>query len=240
VSEELRRSNVDLEQFAYIVSHDLQEPLRAVTGFASLLQTQYHGRLDEKADAYLAATFDGTVRMQQLIDDLLAYARVATSMEVRQPVQVDEALNAALANLTVAIKESGAVVTRDSLPQVIANRAQLVQLLQNLLGNALKFRGDRAPAIHVGAEGHLEHWVISVRDNGIGVGPDKQRIFEIFQRLHPRGKYPGTGVGLAICKRIVERHGGRIWVESQPGRGATFCFTLPRHATSGLPRDPAP
>jgi PAS domain S-box-containing protein len=239
LSEELQRSNVDLEQFAYVVSHDLQEPLRAVTGFASLLQTHCRGRLDAKADSYLAATFNGAVRMQQLIDDLLAYARVTTSDAVRQSVQVDEAMDAALANLSVSLKESGAVVTRGPLPRVIANRAQFVQLLQNLLGNALKFRGDRAPAIHVSAEGHHEHWVISVRDNGIGIGPDKQRIFEIFQRLHPRDKYPGTGVGLAICKRIVERHGGRIWVESQLGRGATFSFTLPRRATSGLPGNPA-
>jgi PAS domain S-box-containing protein len=235
LSDELQRSNVDLEQFAAVVAHDLQEPLRAVTGFASLLQSQYQGRLDEKADSFLAGAFDGTVRMQQLIDDLLAYSRVATSGEARQPLQADEALDTALANLSAALDESGAVVTRDPLPQVIANRTQFVQLLQNLVGNAIKFRGEAVPAIHVSAARQEEHWIFSVRDNGIGIGPAKARIFAIFQRLHPRGKYPGTGVGLAICKRIVERHGGRIWVESQLGHGATFFFTLPQHATSGLP-----
>lgn len=227
VSDELRRSNADLEQFATVISHDLQEPLRAVTGFADLLHAKYRGRLDARADALLAGTADGAARMQRQIDDLLSYSRVGTSVAPPLLLPARIALDAALANLAAAVAEAGAVVTSDPLPEVFADRTQLVQLFQNLVGNAIKFRGDSAPSIHVGARRQQEHWLFSVRDNGIGVDPAQQhRIFEIFQRLHSRTKYSGTGIGLAICKRIVERHGGRIWVDSRPGRGATFFFTL--------------
>lgn len=229
-ADDLRRSNADLEKFATVISHDLQEPLRAVTGFANLLQARYHGRLDDRADSFLAGAADGAARMQRQIDDLLAYSRVGTSVDPPLSLRAEVALDAALANLAVAVEEAGALVTRDPLPEVIADRSQLVQLFQNLVGNAVKFRGDSAPSIHVCARREQEHWLFSVSDNGIGVDPaQRQRIFEIFTRLHSRAKYSGTGIGLAICKRIVERHGGRIWVESVPGHGATFFFTLPRN-----------
>ncbi len=225
---ELERSNRDLEQFASAVSHDLKEPLRAVAGYAALLQKRYGGSFDEKAEAYLAGTVDGAGRMQRLIDDLLSYSRVGSRGGELKPTDAAAALTAAVANLRVVVEESGVVVTHDRLPTVRSDASQLVQLFQNLIANAVKFRGAGTPRIHVGATHDAGEWRFGVRDNGIGIEQRfRERIFEIFQRLHPRSAYPGTGIGLAICKRIVERHGGRIWVESEPGQGATFFFTIP-------------
>jgi len=226
-TEELSRSNQDLEQFAYVASHDLQEPLRIVAGYMQLLERRYKSKLDKDADDFIAFAVDGVQRMQNLIQDLLAYSRVGTRGRRMAPTDCEKVLQGALANLRLAIKETGAVVTHDPLPTVTGDEAQLVQLLQNLIGNALKFRGDRKPQIHVSACPYERHTLFSVRDNGIGIEPQYlERIFVIFQRLHGREKYPGTGIGLALCKRIVERHGGRIWVESKPGEGSTFYFTL--------------
>lgn len=227
-SEELVATNRDLEQFAYIASHDLQEPLRAVSGFVTLLQQRYGGRLDEKADSYINAAVEGASRMQALINGLLEYSRVGTRGNVPASASAADALQEALENLQTLMQESGAIVTADPLPQVRADAAQLTHVFQNLIANAIKFRSAQTPEIQVGAQRQDSSWLFWVRDNGIGIDPQySERIFLIFQRLHTRTKYPGTGIGLAICKRIVERHGGSIWVESQPGQGATFYFTLP-------------
>jgi PAS domain S-box-containing protein len=225
---ELERSNRDLEQFAYASSHDLQEPLRMVTGYMQLLQQRYKGRLDSNADEFIAYAVDGAARMQQLIEDLLTYSRVSRTTGGFAPSDSSKALDDALVNLRRAIEDSGARITRGDLPVVAANRGQLVQLFQNLVGNAIKFRGAAAPEIHVAAEPKEGFWQFSVRDNGIGIEQQyAERIFRIFQRLHPRHEYPGTGIGLAVCQRIVERHGGRIWVESELGKGSAFYFTIP-------------
>jgi len=226
-AEELARSNAELEQFAYVASHDLQEPLRMVASFLELLAERYKGRLDERADKYINYAVDGAARMKTLIDGLLRYSRVTTQARRLEEMGARAALDEATANLGRAIEENGAVVTHDDLPTVLADPTQFVQLFQNLIGNALKFC-DGTPRVHVAAERTGDEWVFSVRDNGIGIAPEyRERIFQIFQRLHGRDKYPGTGMGLAICKRVVERHGGRIWVESRPGQGSTFLFTLP-------------
>jgi PAS domain S-box-containing protein len=227
-AEELASTNKDLEQFAYVASHDLQEPLRAVGGFLTLLQQRYQGRLDEKADSYITAAVEGATRMHALINGLLEYSRVGTRGNVPAPAHADAALQEARANLQTLIQESDAVITADPLPTVPADAAQLAHVFQNLMANAIKFRSERTPEIQVGARRQETDWLFWVRDNGIGIDPQyNERIFVIFQRLHTRTKYPGTGIGLAICKRIVERHGGKIWVESQPGQGSTFYFTLP-------------
>jgi len=227
-TEDLARSNRDLEQFAYVASHDLQEPLRAVSGFVGLLRQRYQGKLDEKADSYIGSAVDGVTRMQTLIGDLLSYSRVGTKGKAMEPTDTRRSVQDALTNLHASIGESGAVIQVDPLPTVQADAIQLTQLFQNLIANAIKFRSDRPPEIHVGARREQDAWRFWVRDNGIGIEPQyAERIFMIFQRLHTRKTYPGTGIGLAICKRIVERHGGRIWVESQPGQGSTFYFTLP-------------
>lgn len=227
-AQELARSNADLEQFANVASHDLQEPLRMVASYTQLLARRYGGQLDERADRWIGYAVDGANRMQTLINDLLEYSRVGTRGGELSPVSTQAALDAALANLRIAIRESGAVVTQTPLPMVRGDGTQLGQLFQNLLGNAIKFRAAQAPEIVVSARRDGEEWIFSVQDNGIGIAPEfAERIFIIFQRLHERERYPGTGIGLAICKRIVERHGGRIWLENAPGRGCTFFFTLP-------------
>jgi signal transduction histidine kinase/integral membrane sensor domain MASE1 len=225
---ELSQSNTDLAQFAYVASHDLQEPLRAMAGFVQLLQESYHDKLDAAAHELIAHAVDSVHRMHDLIDALLAYVQVTSRAGSLEVIDCTAILKDMLANLSVAIQESGAVVTHDPLPTVLADPSQLAQVFQNLLGNALKFRGEQLPAVHITVERQGGEWVFTVRDNGIGIEPRYfERIFGIFQRLHTRRKYPGTGIGLALCKKIVERHGGRMWVASAPGQGATFFFTLP-------------
>ncbi|MGA2656178.1 MAG: ATP-binding protein [Verrucomicrobiota bacterium] len=225
---DLERSNKELEQFAYAASHDLQEPLRMVSSYTQLLARRYRGRLDADADEFIAFAVDGADRMRNLIDDLLAYSRVGTRGGRFEPTDYAAALDQALANLKAAIQESGAVVTHDPLPTVMADSSQMVQLLQNLIGNAIKFHGQNLPRVHFSAVQTGNEWVFCVRDDGIGIDPQyAERIFNVFERLHTREEYPGTGIGLAICKKIVERHGGRIWVESQLAQGSAFYFTLP-------------
>lgn len=230
-AENLRQINAELEQFAYVASHDLQEPLRAVAGCVQLLQQRYQGRLDQRADELIFHIVEGAGRMQRLIQDLLAFSRVGTRGQQFKPTELQAVLDAALANLKAAIEESHATVTHDPLPTVSADPAQFVQLFQNLIGNALKFHSPgRPPVIHVGARRQGQAWIVTVRDNGIGIEPQYfERIFDVFQRLHTRREYPGTGIGLAICRKIVERHGGRIWLESTPGEGTTFSFSIPEH-----------
>lgn len=224
---DLARSNKDLEQFAYAVSHDLQAPLRSMSGFAQLLTENYRGKLDADADKHLDFIVAGAKRMQRMIEDILAYSRIGTRAGELTVLNCEAVLNQAIANLHAAIEENGAVVTHGPLPVVKADQSQLVSLLQNLIGNALKFNAGR-PQVHVSAVKQAGEWVFSVRDNGIGIDPAQfDRIFMLFQRLHTQEEFQGTGVGLAICKKIVERHGGRIWVESGPEKGTTFYFSLP-------------
>src|SRR5262245_45566663 len=225
---ELARSNEELEQFAHVASHDLQEPLRSVTNFVQLLASRYRGRLDAEADAFIQFTVEGTTRMARLIDDLLEFSRAGRADKPMEPTDCREVVAKVRSNLAVAIKESGAVVRHDGLPTVRGNPTQLTQLFQNLIGNAVKFRGADPPEIRLFAERRGDEWLFSVSDNGIGIAPEySDRVFVIFQRLHGRNTYSGTGMGLAICKRIVTRHGGRIWVEPRPGGGSIFRFTLP-------------
>ncbi|MCF6469708.1 HAMP domain-containing protein [Nonomuraea sp. MG754425] len=240
-AEELRRSNSELEQFAYVASHDLQEPLRKVASFTQMLEQRYGPQLDERARQYIHYAVDGAKRMQLLINDLLDFSRVGRVTGERSEVDSGAALDRALDNLSATIEEAGAVVTRDELPRVNGNETQLTQLFQNLVENAVKFRSEEPPRVHVGARRDGELWEFSCSDNGIGVEPKyADRIFLIFQRLHARDVYPGTGIGLALCRKIVEYHGGRLWLDGAPdsdpgddtdGRGATFRWTLP--ATGG-------
>jgi len=200
-----------------------------VASYTQLLARRYDARLEGDAREFMAYIVDGASRMKQLIEDLLAYSRVGTKGADFQPVSADAALRRALFNLRAAIEEAGAVVTNDPMPTLPADEVQLGQLLQNLIGNALKFRSSSVPRIHIGVKDLGHEWQFEVRDNGIGIEPQYyERIFMVFQRLHDKGEYPGTGIGLAICKKVVERHGGRIWVESRPGHGSSFYFTLPK------------
>jgi light-regulated signal transduction histidine kinase (bacteriophytochrome) len=233
---QLQRANDDLQQFTSVASHDLQEPLRMVTSYVQRLAQRYQGQLDETAAEYVGYAVDGAQRMQTLIADLLAYARVERQGAELTETDGEAVLEQVLRDLQLAVAESGAVVTHDALPTVTAVPGQLKQLLENLLSNALKFRGPEPPRIHLSAQRQGTEWLFSVRDNGIGLDlKQAARIFQMFQRLHTRKEYPGTGIGLALCKKIVERHGGRIWVESAPGQGATFFFTLPAPAQNRAP-----
>lgn len=225
---DLERSNADLEEFGYAVSHDLKEPLRSVYGFLELLKRRAGAQLDEKAHGYIDRSLAGAERMRVLIDDLLAYARVSTGPRALRAVDLNQVAQDVLGALEQSVKESGARVEIEALPVVQGERAQLSALLQNLISNAIKFRREQ-PVIRISGREEARHWQVSVQDNGIGIEAAQfERVFQVFQRLHGKEEYPGTGIGLAVCKKIVERHGGRIWLESQPGVGTTFHFTIPR------------
>lgn len=227
---ELNRSNAELEQFAYVASHDLQEPLRMVGSYLQLLEQRYSDALDEDAREFIAFAVDGATRMKKLIQDLLAYSRVQRSKAEHTPVSLHSALERAIDNLTVPVQEAQAIITHDSLPTIYGNESQLVQVFQNLISNAIKFRGQEPPRIHVSATERDDIWEIAISDNGIGIESEYlERIFVIFQRLHTREQYEGTGIGLAICRKIVQYHGGQIWARSTPGEGTTFSFTLPKY-----------
>jgi light-regulated signal transduction histidine kinase (bacteriophytochrome) len=229
LTQEVSAANKELQQFAYVASHDLQEPLRMVTSFVQLLADRYKGKLDKDADEFIGFAVDGATRMQALIEGLLDYSRVGTRAQEFAPTDAEAVMKHVKENLSVAIQESGAEITSDPLPTLMVDDVQFSQVLQNLVSNGIKFHGDGVrPEVHVSAEQKDGEWVFSVRDNGIGVAQeDTDRLFQIFTRLHAGDEYPGAGIGLAVCKRIVERHGGRIWVESEVGKGSTFYFTLP-------------
>ncbi len=240
LQDSLTESNSALEQFAYVASHDLQEPLRTMSAYAQLLTNKYGGKLDSEADQFLSFIVSASIRMSALVKDLLAYARLATEEERPSSVALDEDLEAALTHLDQAIEESGASVTHDPLPTLQVDRGQMVRLFQNLVGNAVKYRKPGQPSkVHIGAAQKGSEWVISIRDNGIGFDPKyASSIFAPFKRLHTSDEYPGTGVGLAICRRIVQAQGGRIWAESKPGEGTTFFFTLPVESAQPLRHTP--
>jgi light-regulated signal transduction histidine kinase (bacteriophytochrome) len=233
--EELLRSNRDLEQFAYVASHDLKEPLRMVSNYLQLLEKRYGDALNDEARQFMSFAVEGAKRMRRLIDDLLEYSRIGTRGKPLAPTDSAQALRAAVENLHLAVEESGGTVTHDSpLPTVLADETQLSQVFQNLIANALKFHGTEPPRIHIAAKPENGRWVFTVSDNGIGIDEKfYDRVFVIFQRLHTREQYEGTGIGLAVCAKIIERHGGRIWVESKPGQGSTFFFTLEGVSESG-------
>jgi light-regulated signal transduction histidine kinase (bacteriophytochrome) len=234
-TEDLQRSNEELERFAYVASHDFQEPLRMVSSYVQLLARRYQGRLDADADVFIGFAVDGAKRMQNLINDFLVYRRVDRRGEPQEPTDFETVCRKAKSSLQKLITESNATITHDPLPTVMADHAQMVQVFQNLIGNAIKFRGEAPPSLHISARKSRNEWVFAFRDNGMGIAKEFfERIFIIFQRLQLREEYPGTGMGLAICKRIMERHGGRVWVESEPGRGATFYFTLPVREDNGV------
>jgi signal transduction histidine kinase len=225
---ELARSNAELQQFAYVASHDLQEPLRMVSNFTQLLAERYGPKLDNDAREFIAFAVEGATRMQTLVQDLLALSRVGTRGKHLEVVRLDEAVDRAVANLELAIQDNGALVSHDELPEVMADSSQMMQLFQNLIGNGIKFKGAEPPLVFISAARNAKEWTLSVRDNGIGFEPQyAERIFAVFQRLHSRDEYQGNGIGLAICRKIVERHQGRIWAESKPGSGTTFYFTMP-------------
>ncbi len=234
--KELSQSNDELQQFAYVASHDLQEPLRMVASYTQLLAKRYKGQLDADADEFIDFAVDGCNRMQALIQDLLAYSRSGSSGKAVRKISSENALSEAVTNLRATIEESGAIVTHDALPSIITDDTQLALVFQNLIGNGIKYRGVEAPRVHISAtRNDGEEWTFSVRDNGLGIEPQYfERIFILFQRLHGRQEFEGTGIGLAICKKIVERLGGRIWVESQPEEGSTFYFSLPEVLYDGI------
>lgn len=227
--EELKRSNAELEQFAYVASHDLQEPLRTVSSYVQLLERRYKNKLDGDADEFIHYAVDGAKRMQTLINDLLALSRIGRKQSKLTQVDCNELVAQVLTDLQVAIEQNQATISYDPLPTITGDPTQLAQLFQNLLGNAIKFRGEYPPRVHISAQEKDTEWQFTVSDNGIGMVPDQiERVFKVFQRLHSRLEYPGTGIGLAICKKIIELHGGRIWAESQPGEGSAFHFALPQ------------
>ena len=233
-SEELSRSNRELEQFAYVASHDLQEPLRMVSSYVALLGRRYDGQLDDRADKYIHFAVDGANRMQRLIHDLLAYSRVGTRGGELTPTDTAAVLGETLSNLEVAIGESEAEVVYSDLPSVMGDPSQLRQLFQNIIGNALKFRSENRPCVQLAAKRDGDQWTFSIRDNGVGFDQRyAERVFGVFKRLHRNADIPGTGIGLAICQRIIDRHGGRIWAESKLGEGSCFYFTLPAVAEHG-------
>jgi light-regulated signal transduction histidine kinase (bacteriophytochrome) len=226
-TEELERSNRELEEFAYVASHDLQEPLHLTAGYVQLLARRYKGKLDDDADEFINYALEGVNRMRNLIADLLTYSRIGTRGKAFAPVSLEDVFQHVIQNLHDAIEHEGATITHDPLPSVLADDDQMISLLQNLIDNALKFHGAERPYVHIGARQLEDRWLIFVRDNGIGIDAQyTERVFVIFQRLHRQDQYAGTGIGLAICRKIVERHGGRIWVDSEPGKGSTFYFTL--------------
>ena len=241
LQDSLTESNTALEQFAYVASHDLQEPLRTMRTYAQLVTSRYQGRLDADADKFLDFIISATARMSTLVHDLLAYARLATEKERPSSVALDEDLEAAITHLDQAINESGAIVTHDPMPTLPVDRGQMVRLFQNLIANAVKYhKPDQPSKVHISAEQKGTEWIISVRDNGIGFDPKyASTIFSPFKRLHTAEEYPGTGVGLAICRRIVQSQGGRIWAESIPGEGATFSFTLPVEGVASIKQSPS-
>jgi two-component system, sensor histidine kinase and response regulator len=233
-ARDLARSNAELQQFVHAASHDLKEPLRTITSYVQLLQRMYQNKLDGESGEYVQFVVEGTQRLQQLIDDLLSYTRLGADTQSPQPVDLSKTLQEALKNLEVAIGEKGAKITQDPLPVVKAHPPHMMLLFLNLLGNALKFHGPAPPKIHVSARLEENQWVLGVSDNGIGIHPKYfEKLFVVFQRLHTRDEYPGTGIGLALCRKIVEGQGGRIWVESEPGKGATFYFTVPNLLKAG-------
>ncbi|HZX30918.1 MAG TPA: ATP-binding protein [Rhodocyclaceae bacterium] len=237
-NEALLKSNQDLQHFAHVAAHDLQTPLRSISVFTQLLQRNFKGELGEEAEQWMGMVTDGTTRMQALIDDLLAYSRLDSLARPFEPTDCRRVFDEARSNLMARIQETGAEVTCGELPTVWADRVQLAQVLQNLIENGIKYNTTTPPKVRVGAEQRDGEWVISVADNGIGIAPKyHQRVFEIFRRLHTQQEYPGTGIGLAICQRIVERHGGRIWVESRDGTGSTFYFTLPATEATAMTGD---
>ncbi len=227
-SDQLARSNAELEQFAYVASHDLQEPLRMIASYLELIERRYKGRLDQDADEFIGYAVDGAKRLQTMIHDLLDYSRVSTRAAPLESVNSEAILEEAIQDLGVSIRESQTRITHGPMPMVLADRAQMGQVFRNLISNALKFKSEAAPQVHVSAVRDASEWRFTVRDNGIGMeAHHSERVFRMFQRLHTREEYPGTGIGLAVCKKIVERHGGRIWVESAPDEGSKFYFTLP-------------
>ncbi|MGI9554245.1 MAG: ATP-binding protein, partial [Thermodesulfobacteriota bacterium] len=229
-SEALERSNKELEQFAYVASHDLQEPLRMITSYVQLLKRRYGDNLDSDANDYIDFAVDGAERMKILIQDLLTFSKVGISREEFRLTSTQSVLDEVLSNLEISIKENSAVISSDPLPDLVADRTQIIQLFQNLINNAIKYRGDRSPEINIEVHDNYSEWLFCFKDNGIGIDPlYADQIFVIFQRLHGKSEYSGTGIGLSIAKRIVERHGGKIWVESEPGKGSSFRFTIPKH-----------
>ncbi|MBI1792493.1 MAG: hypothetical protein HYR60_33640 [Acidobacteria bacterium] len=228
LGQQLARTKAELEQFAYVVSHDLQEPVRLIAGFVQLLERRYKGKLDATADEFIASAMEGVAQMQERIQGLLEYSRISTRGGEFQPVDCERLFQDVLASLRAGQEESAAVVTHDPLPTLSADARQLRVVFQQLLSNAVRYRSEDPPRVHLRAQADGAEWTFSIQDNGIGLDPQyAAQIFVIFRRLHTRSEYPGTGLGLALCKRIVERHGGRIWVESEPGKGAAFHFTLP-------------
>ena len=232
MQRELERSNAELENFAYLASHDLQEPLRMVTTFTQMLGQRYKDKLDPDANQIIDFAIDGAIRMQSLIHDLLIYSRVGRQSQYFEQTDCEEVLDKALSNLQLLIEETNTHIYRDSLPTVMADKSQLIQLFQNILNNAVKYRREDPPNIKIGVRSEDDYWLFWIKDNGIGISPQYfERIFLIFQRLHTRQEYPGTGIGLAICQKITQRHQGKIWLESELGKGSTFYFTIPKSMT---------